>query len=101
MNTDPVIAIAGVTGAVGAEFIATMDKRRFPVGKLKALASARSAADLFDLRCDIREQLIAFLQQEHPTALPHARAESLPADAPETQPGAQRDGDRPARTAAP
>jgi aspartate-semialdehyde dehydrogenase len=43
VQNDPVVAIAGVTGAVGAEFIATLDKRRFPVGKLKALASARSA----------------------------------------------------------
>jgi aspartate-semialdehyde dehydrogenase len=43
VKNDPVIAIAGVTGAVGAEFIATMDKRAFRVGKLKALASARSA----------------------------------------------------------
>jgi aspartate-semialdehyde dehydrogenase len=43
VKDDPVIAIAGVTGAVGAEFIATMDKRRFPVGELKALASKRSA----------------------------------------------------------
>src|SRR6202034_50495 len=40
---DPVVAIAGVTGAVGAEFIATLNKRGFPVRKLKALASARSA----------------------------------------------------------
>jgi len=39
----PVIAIAGVTGAVGAEFIATLNKRNFRVGKLKALASHRSA----------------------------------------------------------
>jgi len=44
VKNDPVVAIAGVTGAVGAEFIATMDKRRFPVGKLKALPSARSPA---------------------------------------------------------
>ncbi|MBI5264965.1 MAG: aspartate-semialdehyde dehydrogenase [Bradyrhizobium sp.] len=43
MSNDPVVAIVGVTGAVGAEFIATMDKRGFRVGKLKALASARSA----------------------------------------------------------
>jgi aspartate-semialdehyde dehydrogenase len=43
VKNDLVVAIAGVTGAVGAEFIATLDKRRFPVGKLKALASARSA----------------------------------------------------------
>ncbi len=43
MSNDPVVAIVGVTGAVGAEFIATMDRRNFRVGRLKALASARSA----------------------------------------------------------
>src|SRR5882757_7283315 len=47
---DPVVAIAGVTGAVGAEFIATMDKRGFAVGRLKALASARSAGKTVDFR---------------------------------------------------
>ena len=50
MSYQPVVAIAGVTGAVGAEFIATMDKRDFPVGKLKALASARSAGKTVDFR---------------------------------------------------
>ena len=47
---DPVVAIAGVTGAVGAEFIATMDRRGFRVGRLKALASARSAGQTIDFR---------------------------------------------------
>jgi aspartate-semialdehyde dehydrogenase len=47
---DPVVAIAGVTGAVGAEFIATMDRRGFRVGRLKALASARSAGKTIDFR---------------------------------------------------
>lgn len=77
--------------------------------ELRALASARSAADVFDLRCDIREQLIAFLQKEHPTALPRARAESLRPDTPAGRQGAapstredmQQDGERRARTAAP
>lgn len=50
MKNDPVVAIAGVTGAVGAEFIATMDKRAFRVGKLKALASARSAGKTIGFR---------------------------------------------------
>jgi len=50
VNNDPVIAIAGVTGAVGAEFIATMDRRAFRVGRLKALASARSAGKTIDFR---------------------------------------------------
>jgi aspartate-semialdehyde dehydrogenase len=49
-KNDPVVAIAGVTGAVGAQFIATLEKRRFPVGKLKALASARSAGKALDFR---------------------------------------------------
>ncbi|MCP1741791.1 aspartate-semialdehyde dehydrogenase [Bradyrhizobium japonicum] len=50
MSNDPVVAIVGVTGAVGAEFIATMDKRGFRVGKLKALASARSAGKTVSFR---------------------------------------------------
>jgi aspartate-semialdehyde dehydrogenase len=50
VSYQPVVAIAGVTGAVGAEFIATMDKRNFPVGKLKALASVRSAGKTVDFR---------------------------------------------------
>jgi aspartate-semialdehyde dehydrogenase len=50
VKNDLVVAIAGVTGAVGAEFIATMDRRRFPVKKLKALASARSAGKTVGFR---------------------------------------------------
>jgi aspartate-semialdehyde dehydrogenase len=50
VKNDPVLAIAGVTGAVGAELIATLDKRRFPLGKLKALASARSVGKTLDFR---------------------------------------------------
>jgi aspartate-semialdehyde dehydrogenase len=43
VKNDAVVAIVGVTGAVGAEFIATMERRKFPVARLKPLASARSA----------------------------------------------------------
>ncbi|QWG16213.1 aspartate-semialdehyde dehydrogenase [Bradyrhizobium sediminis] len=50
VKNEPVVAIVGVTGAVGAEFIATMDKRAFPVRRLKALASARSAGKTVDFR---------------------------------------------------
>ncbi|HVX76566.1 MAG TPA: aspartate-semialdehyde dehydrogenase [Bradyrhizobium sp.] len=50
VSNDPVVAIVGVTGAVGAEFIATMDKRGFRVGRLKALASARSAGQTVSFR---------------------------------------------------
>ena len=47
---NPVVAIVGATGAVGAEFIGCLTTRKFPVGKLKALASARSAGKTLDFR---------------------------------------------------
>ena len=37
------VAIVGATGAVGMEFVDCLESRKFPVGKLKLLASARSA----------------------------------------------------------
>ncbi|HEY3861613.1 MAG TPA: aspartate-semialdehyde dehydrogenase [Verrucomicrobiae bacterium] len=43
MNAKPRIAIVGATGAVGIEMIETLEKRKFPVGELTLLASARSA----------------------------------------------------------
>ncbi|MCC6621122.1 MAG: aspartate-semialdehyde dehydrogenase [Deltaproteobacteria bacterium] len=36
------VAIVGVTGAVGAELLAVLERRRYPVGRLVAMASARS-----------------------------------------------------------
>jgi len=42
MNRNPHVAVVGATGAVGIEMIQTLEKRRFPVGKLTLLASARS-----------------------------------------------------------
>ena len=40
------IAIAGVTGAVGVEFLRLLEERRFPISELRLLASARSAGKL-------------------------------------------------------
>jgi aspartate-semialdehyde dehydrogenase len=37
------IAVLGATGAVGAEILKTLERRKFPVGRLKLLASSRSA----------------------------------------------------------
>src|SRR5947209_2261382 len=37
------IAIAGVTGAVGAELLSVLERRNFPVGSIRPLASAKSA----------------------------------------------------------
>lgn len=42
MNSEPVIAIAGATGAVGQEMLEVLEKRNFPVRDIKLLASARS-----------------------------------------------------------
>jgi aspartate-semialdehyde dehydrogenase len=38
-----VVAVVGATGAVGREMMATLEKRKFPVDKIVALASPRSA----------------------------------------------------------
>jgi len=48
--------------------------------ELRAIASARTSSDAFDLRCEIREKLIGWMQQEIPTALPRTRQEVVAAD---------------------
>ncbi|MEO5721978.1 MAG: aspartate-semialdehyde dehydrogenase [Chthoniobacterales bacterium] len=44
------IAIVGATGAVGAELLDVLTRRAFPVGKLRLLASARSAGQRLRFR---------------------------------------------------
>jgi len=64
--------------------------------ELRALVSARTSPMAWDLRCEVREKLIAFLQAEYPDALPRQRVvferqrhESRERfDAPELAPGA-------------
>lgn len=43
--------------------------------ELRALVSARTSPQAWDLRCEVREKLIAFLQEEYPQALPRMRAD--------------------------
>ncbi len=43
--------------------------------EVRILASAGNAGAVFDLRCEIREKLIDFLQREHPEVLPRQRTE--------------------------
>jgi len=43
--------------------------------EIRALVSARNSGLAWDLRCEIREQLIAYIQEEFPGALPRRRAE--------------------------
>jgi hypothetical protein len=42
--------------------------------QVRALASAADAGRAWDLRCEIREQMIRFVQQAFPEALPRLRA---------------------------
>jgi small-conductance mechanosensitive channel len=42
--------------------------------EVRALMSAASSGNAFDLRCDIREGLITFIQQHYPECLPVTRA---------------------------
>jgi small-conductance mechanosensitive channel len=46
--------------------------------ELRALVSARNAPQSWDLRCEIREKLIGYLQREMPEALPRDRADISP-----------------------
>ena len=43
--------------------------------EIRALASAGDASLAWDLRCEVREKLVAFLQRHHPESLPRLRAE--------------------------
>lgn len=43
--------------------------------ELRALVSAANASDAWDLRCHVREQLLAYIQEKHAYALPKTRTE--------------------------
>ena len=43
--------------------------------EIRGLMSARNASLAFDLRCEVREALVSWLQAEHPEALPRVRGE--------------------------
>src|SRR5882672_5316618 len=42
------VAVVGATGAVGEEMLKILKQRKFPVGKVYAIASARSAGEFVD-----------------------------------------------------
>jgi small-conductance mechanosensitive channel len=52
---------------------------------LRALMSAVDGPTSWDLRCEVREELLAYLAREHPDRLPRVRAELDPP--PVTRPG--------------
>lgn len=41
--------------------------------EIRALVSAKNSGDAWDLRCEVREKMIAYIQREHPSALPKFR----------------------------
>jgi|SRR5579871_6675912 len=45
--------------------------------EVRVLASAANASAAFDLRCEVREKLIAFLRDESPESLPRSRNETV------------------------
>lgn len=67
---DQRVGVLQVTDAVGG------------VVRLRALASAVDAPTLFDLRCYLREGLVAYLQRSAPQGLPRTRIETTRAAAP-------------------
>lgn len=53
------------------------------VAQVRCLASARNGSDAFDLRCEIREKMLAFMRDQCPEALPKDRlALNPPPEAP-------------------
>ncbi|MBT9369383.1 mechanosensitive ion channel domain-containing protein [Rhizobium sp. CSW-27] len=50
---------------------------RETVMEIRILVSAADGGKAFDLRCEMREKLIAFIQQDYPAALPKLRAEAF------------------------
>ena len=59
--------------------------------ELRALMSARDSSLAWDLRCEVREKLLTFLQEKYPQCLPRLRAE-FAADA--ESPALREKGDR-------
>jgi hypothetical protein len=43
--------------------------------RVRALVSARDSSAQWQLRCQVRERLVGWLQQQHPAALPRVRTE--------------------------
>src|SRR5260370_38389038 len=50
--------------------------------ELRILVSADTAGRLFDLRCEVREKILNYLQQRNPEAFPHVRTTFFPPNRP-------------------
>jgi small-conductance mechanosensitive channel len=58
--------------------------------QVRALMSASDASKAWDLRCEVREKLVGWLQERYPEMLPRVRAELVPASGGEALPGTER-----------
>lgn len=58
--------------------------------ELRCMMSARTAGHAFELRCEVREKLVDFLQKYHPEALPHSRQISFSGGGDQEQAAKQR-----------
>jgi small-conductance mechanosensitive channel len=53
--------------------------------EIRCLVSSRNSSENFDLRCLVREQMTAWIQQNHPTAFPIARIAAVSGPIPSMQ----------------
>jgi small-conductance mechanosensitive channel len=55
--------------------VALTDANKEGTVEIRILVSSRNSPDLFDLRCLVREKIIAFVRERYPEALPSTRVE--------------------------
>jgi len=53
--------------------------------QLRILATSTDSSRSWDLRCEIREKFITYLQRRHPESLPRTRTEFMGAEIPVTE----------------
>jgi small-conductance mechanosensitive channel len=62
--------------------------------EVRALVSAANSSANWDLRCEVREKMIAYLRERHPECLPKMRQEQYKVEPPTHHNGEDRDADR-------
>jgi small-conductance mechanosensitive channel len=62
--------------------------------EVRALVSAANSSGAWDLRCEVREKMIAYLREHHPECLPRMRQEQYKVEPPLPHNGADRDAER-------
>lgn len=62
--------------------------------EVRALVSAANSGSAWDLRCEVREKMIDYLKEHHPSSLPRVRQEQYRVAPPSAENGADRDAAR-------